>query len=147
MRPAAVTAPVLRETELKVPADPSARVMARIMGRTMLTVLGWQGSVHAAVDVLGHLVDNAVEHGLASGRAKPAEELRAWLRVTEDGELVIDVADPNPQFPRFDAAAGGTLGRGLWHVKHHGARLSWFLSADFEGKTVRATMAATRVAP
>ncbi|WP_240469277.1 hypothetical protein [Streptomyces sp. OM5714] len=147
MRPAAVTAPVLRETERQVPADPSAMVMARITGRTMLTVLGWPGSVHAAVDVLGHLVDNAVAHGLAPGGTKPGEELRAWLRVTEAGELVIDVADPNPQFPRFDAAAGGTLGRGLWHVQHHGARLSWFLTSDFEGMTVRATMTATRVEP
>ncbi|MDX3321190.1 hypothetical protein PV415_30225 [Streptomyces sp. ME03-5684b] len=104
-----MTAPVLRETELKVPADPSAMIMARIMGRTMLTVLGWPGSVHAAVEVLGHLVDNAVEHGLAPGRTEPVEELRAWLRVTEAGELVIDVADPNTQFADFGAAAGGTL--------------------------------------
>ncbi|MFC7831035.1 ATP-binding protein [Streptomyces sp. NPDC057375] len=145
MRPAAVTAPVLRETELKIPADPSAMAMARITGRTMLTVLGWPGSVHAAVDVLGHLVDNAVTHGLAPGRTQPAEELRAWLRVTEAGELVIDVADPNPQFADFDAAAGGTLGRGLWHVQHHGAQLSWFLSSDAAGKTVRATMTAEGV--
>ncbi|MDX2928875.1 hypothetical protein PV411_30610 [Streptomyces sp. NRRL_B-16638] len=142
-----MTAPVLRETELKLPADPSAMVIARIMGRTMLTVLGWPGSVHAAVDVLGHLVDNAVAHGLAPVRAEPVEVLRAWLRVTEAGELVIDVADPTPQFADFGAAAGGSLGRGLWHVKHHGARLSWFLSSDVAGKTVRATMTAEGAAP
>ncbi|MGW4955429.1 ATP-binding protein [Streptomyces parvulus] len=146
MQPAALTTPVLRQTELKIPARPGAGVMARIMGRTMLTLLGWPGNVHAAIEVLGHLVDNAVTHGLVAGKTKPADEPRAWLRVTEADELVIDVTDPTPEFAHFDAAAHGTLGRGLWHVRHYGARLSWFLTSDGDGKTVRATLSAEGVA-
>ncbi|MFF4575684.1 ATP-binding protein [Streptomyces sp. NPDC001410] len=138
MEPAALTAPVLREVPLSLPAGPTAVSAARIEGRTLLTVLDWPGNVHAAIDVLHCLVDNAVAYGLAPGNT--GESLGVRLRVTEAHELLIDVTDPNPTFPNFPEAVDGTEGRGLWNARQLGARLSWFVASDFEGKTVRATM-------
>ncbi|MFE0420069.1 ATP-binding protein [Streptomyces tendae] len=136
MEPAAVTAPVLREMPLELPADPSAVKVARVCGRTRLTMLDWPGNGHAAIAVLGALVDNAVAHGLTPGRT--GQSLSARLGVTEDQEIVIDVTDPNPLFPNFTDAVDGTVGRGLWNARRHGARLTWFVASGFEGKTVRA---------
>ncbi|MEV5762710.1 ATP-binding protein [Streptomyces tendae] len=136
MEPAAVTAPVLREMLLELPADPSAVKIARVCGRTRLTMLDWPGNGHAAIAVLGTLVSNAVAHGLTPGRT--GQSLSARLGVTEDQELVIDVTDPNPLFPNFAEAIDGTVGGGLWSAQRHGARLSWFVPSGFGGKTVRA---------
>lgn len=138
MQPAAVTAPVLREMLLPLPADATAVNIARIKGRTLLTRLGWPGSVHAAIDVVHCLVDNAVRYGLtpeASGQS-----LAVCLRVTEAHELLIDVTDPNPMFPGFNTALAAGPGRGLGDVQQAGAALTWFVSPDCKGKTVRATM-------
>ncbi|MEU0744749.1 ATP-binding protein [Streptomyces sp. NPDC006134] len=136
MEPAAVTAPVLREVLLHLPANPSAVMAARIAGRTRLTMLDWPGNGHTAVDVLGCLVDNAVAYSLTPGKA--GQKLSARLGVTEAHELVIDVTDPSPRFPNFTDAIDGTLGRSLWKARELGARVSWFVTPDFEGKTVRA---------
>ncbi|GHB74253.1 hypothetical protein GCM10010377_75810 [Streptomyces viridiviolaceus] len=138
MEPTTVTAPVLREMPLELPADLSAPTTARIAGRSLLTMLNWHGNVHAAIDVLHILVDNAAEHGLTPGKA--GQSLHARLCVTQADALLIDVTDPNPKFPDFHAAVDGTMGRGLWKARQHGARLSWFVASDFEGKTVRAAI-------
>ncbi|MFD4953425.1 ATP-binding protein [Streptomyces sp. NPDC058451] len=143
MESAAVTAPVLREMPLEIPADSSAVTIARISGRSMLTVLNWPGNVHAAIDVLHCLVDNAMEYGLTPGKA--GQSLDARLCVTEAHELLIDVTDPNPKFPNFHEAVEGAEGRGLWNARQLGARLSWFVASNFQGKTVRATMNPGRV--
>ncbi|MER5756906.1 ATP-binding protein [Streptomyces sp. NPDC002088] len=138
MQPAAVTAPVLREMLLPLPADATAVNIARIKGRTLLTMLGWPGSVHTAIDVVHCLVDNAVRYGLnpeASGQS-----LSVYFRVTEAHELLIDVTDPNPTFPGFDTALAAGPGRGLGDVQQAGAALTWFVRPDCKGKTVRATM-------
>ncbi|MFF7183184.1 ATP-binding protein [Streptomyces sp. NPDC008121] len=87
------------------------------------------------MDVLYVLVRNAVEHGLTE--ESPSRRLEAWLRVTEQHELLIDVQDV-PDFPSFDKAARGELGRGLWGAQRLGATLSWFPGE--QGKTVRATL-------
>lgn len=137
MEPAAVTAPVIRERPLPLPADRSAVYIARVKGRTLLTVMGWPGSQHAAVDVLYVLVNNAVQHGLTTGET--GQSLDAWLRITEAHELLIDVTDPKPTFPDFDRAVGGELGWGLWGAKQLGATITWFRD-DSQGKTVRAVM-------
>lgn len=144
MDPVAGTAPVLREMPLELPPDPSAVTIARISGRTKLTMLDWPGNVHAAIDVLSCLVDNAVAYGLTAGRA--GQGLSARLGITEARELIIDVTDPNPKFPNFTEAVDGTTGRGLWNARQHGARLSWFIASDFDGKTVRATLEPVRAA-
>jgi anti-sigma regulatory factor (Ser/Thr protein kinase) len=135
--PAAMTAPVLREMPLDLPPNLSASKIARIVGRTKLTMLNWPGNSHAAIEVLGCLVDNAVEHGLTPG---PDDSLSARLGVTEACELLIDVTDPNPAFPDFTEAVDGTVGRGLWRARQLGAHLAWFIASDFEGKTVRAIL-------
>ncbi|MBZ6253595.1 ATP-binding protein [Streptomyces olivaceus] len=137
MEPAAVTAPVLREMPLELPPDSTAVTIARVSGRTKLTLLDWPGNGHAAIAVLSSLVDNAVAYGLTGA---PGQSLSARLGVTEARELVIDVTDPNPKFPNFVEAVDGTIGRGLWNARQHGARLTWFVASDFEGKTVRATL-------
>jgi len=143
MEHTALTAPVLREMPLDLPADLSAPTTARIAGRSLLTMLNWPGNVHAAIDVLHILVDNAAEHGLTPGKA--GQSLSARLCVTQANGLLIDVTDPNPKFPNFHEAVTGTKGRGLWNARRHGARLSWFVSSDFEGKTVRAHIEPGRV--
>ncbi|MGW6479506.1 ATP-binding protein [Streptomyces sp. NPDC055059] len=143
MQPAAATTPVLREMPLTLAADASAVSMARIKGRSWLTMLNWPGSVHAATDVLHHLVDNAMRHGFRNRTDLPGLDL--CFRVTESHELLIDVMDPNPTFRDFDLAVGGELGRGLWAAQQAGARLTWFVGPDWNGKTVRATMQPSRV--
>lgn len=144
MEPAAMTAPVLRDMPLKLHATSSVVAMARLQARYKLTMVGWPGIIQDAVDVLHCLVDNAVAYGLTSGQS--GENLGACLRVTEAHELLIDVTDPNPTFSDFDKATSGELGpRSLCEIAALGADLSWFATADFAGKTVRATMRPGRV--
>lgn len=143
MEPAAATAPVLRVLPLELPADPSAVNLARVKARTLLSVLGWPGNQHAAIDVIHCLVDNAVQYGLTPGQS--GQRLDVRLSVTEAHELLVDVTDPNPTFPEFDKAIAGELGHGLWDITQHGAALSWFVNAEFNGKTVRAAMRSGRV--
>ncbi|MGW0958615.1 ATP-binding protein [Streptomyces gelaticus] len=132
---------VSRETRLLLPANPSALKVARISGRTMLTMLSWHGNQHAAIDVLYVLVNNALRHALSPGETPQGPEI--WLRVTEAHDLIIDVADLDPEFPNFDQAVAGELGHGLWGAKRLGAAITWFLAGG--GKTVRATMEPGRV--
>jgi anti-sigma regulatory factor (Ser/Thr protein kinase) len=142
MQPAAVTAPVLCEIPLDLPADPSAAGLARIEARPLLTVLGWPGNQLLAIDVLSVLVDNAVQHGLA--RAKTGQRIGARLSVTETRELLVDVTDRVPQFPDFDEAVAGAARRGLWKIAQQGASLSWFIAGPaFDAKTVRAVLQPT----
>ena len=140
---AEVTAPVLREMPLHLPAHPSAVRIARVSGRTTLAMLDWPGDGHAAIAVLASLVDNAVTHGLQHGQ--DGQSISARLSLTEARELVIDVTDPTPHFPDFLEAVDGARGRGLWNARQRGARLSWFIAPGSDGKTVRATLKPGRV--
>jgi len=133
----AVLAPVRWERQLRLPGSPVALTRANIQGRTELTLLGWPGNHHAAVQVLYVLVHNALTHGITPGQ--PGQTLTAWLRVTDADELLIDVADPNPDFPDFDKAIAGERGRGLREAQRLGARIGWLPDAP-HGKTVRAVM-------
>ncbi|WP_079148505.1 ATP-binding protein [Streptomyces agglomeratus] len=140
MEPAAMITAVLHESPpIDLPGNAHAAKQARAQARSQLTLLGWQGSIHVATDVLGRLVDNAVRHGMA-------ERVKARLAITETQQLVIDVEDPTPQFLAFGAAVQGETGRGLWEAKRLGARVVWFLRND-AGKTVRATLAPGPVEP
>ncbi|MFC9931696.1 ATP-binding protein [Streptomyces sp. NPDC127190] len=144
MQPVAVTAPVLREIPLDLPADPSATGLARIQARTLLTVLSWPGNQHLAIDVLHVLLDNAVRHALPV--AKTVQTFGVRLSVTEAHELLVDVTDPVPAFPNFDKAVAGEVGRGLWEAVRQGAELSWFVvGSDYGAKTVRAVLRPGRV--
>lgn len=143
MEPAAATPLVSRQTQLQLPPDPSALKMARINGRTKLTMLNWQGNQHGAVNVLYVLVNNALRHGLPPGTTQGPE---IWLRITETHDLIIDVTDPDPTFPDFDLAIAGHLGQGLWGARQLGASITWFPDGE-RGKTVRATMRPSPVQP
>ncbi|MFE5940540.1 ATP-binding protein [Streptomyces sp. NPDC056470] len=137
MPPAALTPQVvLHETALPLAPNASAAGAARVSARTLLTIMAWPGPHHVAMDVLYVLVRNAVEHGLT--RESAGRRLEAWLRINEHRELLIDVQDHTPHFPRFDQAVRGELGRGLWGAQRLGAALSWF--PEDRGKTVRATL-------
>ncbi|MET9110805.1 ATP-binding protein [Streptomyces zhihengii] len=128
---------IVREQIMEFGANPNSSGSARVWARSALTILAWPGPVHVAADVLYVLVTNAFEHGLPAGSGR---SVRVALRLTEHDELLVDVEDHTPDFPAFDKAVSGELGRGLWGAKSHGAEVTWFPSSA--GKTVRATLQA-----
>ncbi|MFE6782114.1 ATP-binding protein [Streptomyces sp. NPDC057680] len=127
---------VLHETLIPLTPNANAATTARISARSMLTIMAWPGPHDAAVDVLYVLVRNAVEHGLTE--ESTGQRLGVWLRINENHELLIDVQDHLPDFPCFDEAVRGELGRGLWGAQSYGAVLSW--TPNDQGKIVRATL-------
>ncbi len=131
-------APVRNETLIQIPSDSSGLRLARIHSWTAFTALDWPGDHHAAFGVLHSLVSNALRHGVTP--AWPSPELAIWVRVTEAHELIIDVKDPNPDFPEFEKNVVGELGRGLWVARRSGAAVSWSPDPHEGGKTVRAVM-------
>ncbi|MFD5370723.1 ATP-binding protein [Streptomyces sp. NPDC127103] len=131
-------APVWHESEIRIPGNSRGLTLAGIQGRISLTLLNWHGPQNRALQVLYVLVHNAVQHGIAPGRTGQA--IAIWLRVTEAHELLIDVTDPAPEFPQFEAAIDGELGRGLPGAQRLGATLSWTPDLSTGGKTVRALM-------
>jgi anti-sigma regulatory factor (Ser/Thr protein kinase) len=139
VQPVSAPVPVLRQYPLiSLPGDPGAVSRARTIARSGLTVIGWQGDVNAATDVVARLVDNAVLHGVMPDFT--GEEVTVLLSINESGQLVIEVHDPNPKFVDFDAALRGKQGRGLWEVQRRRAEVTWFTPSDLSGKTVRATV-------
>ncbi|MFD7282151.1 ATP-binding protein [Streptomyces sp. NPDC059862] len=140
LAPAATPAPIVRSLSTELPADDNAHFMARIWTRTIVTALRWQGSVLQVAEVVSRLVVNAVRHGIPDDVADTTWRIVLSVAVTEADELVIDVTDLNPAFPRFPAAAKGAKGQGLMRVAQLGARLTWFLHHEGPGKTVRATL-------
>ncbi|MET7607073.1 ATP-binding protein [Streptomyces avermitilis] len=137
-RPAA-SVPVLRDyPAIQLPGNPSAVTRARTIARSGITVLGWQGDVHAATEVVARLVGNGVAHGVVPHF--PGKGVTIQLRINETRQLVIDVSDPNPKFPDFEAALQGEQGQGLWEVQRRHAEITWFIPPNGTGKTVRATM-------
>ncbi|MFE8940951.1 ATP-binding protein [Streptomyces sp. NPDC007872] len=131
-------APVRHESMLQVPGDLDGLHLAGIQGRTALALLDWPGDQHAALEALRILASNAVQHGITEQR--PGRGLTIWLRVTAAHELIIDVQDPNPTFPRFQRAVVGEVGRGLWGARRLGAVVTWSPDLEKGGKTVRAVL-------
>jgi len=86
-------------------------------------------------------VQNAVDHGLTP---EHTGTISARLSINEENQLNIDVSDPNPHFPAFEAAVRGERGRGLWDVQRLRAEVTWFRppnrNSSSRGKTVRATL-------
>lgn len=131
-------APVLRQyPPISLPGDPSAVSRARTLTRSGLTVIGWLGDVHAATEVVAHLVENAVAYGVMPDFV--GEGVAVVLCIDDAGQLVVDVTDPNPKFPGFEEALQ-ERGHSLCRIKQHGAKITWFMSSGVEGKTVRVTM-------
>ncbi|PZT70413.1 hypothetical protein DN402_08710 [Streptomyces sp. SW4] len=145
MRQVAPPVPVLRQAPtISLPGDSRAVSRARTIARSSLTVIDWQGSVHAATEVLGRLVANAVQHAVTDSRG---QKVTVVLKINERDQLIIDVYDPSPHFRDFERALAGEQGRGLWVVQRLGAEVTWFLPADDKGKVVRATMPLGPVEP
>ncbi|MGI5142627.1 ATP-binding protein [Streptomyces sp. CA-106110] len=136
--PPATPVPVLREyPAIFLPGDPTAPRRARTRAREGLTVIGWQGDVVAATEVVAALVENAVTHAVMPDLL--GEGVTVNLSITQDGRLIIDVLDPKPAFPDFERVRMAS-GCGLWHVQQLQAEVTWFTPPDCSGKTVRATM-------
>ncbi|MFI5682315.1 ATP-binding protein [Streptomyces sp. NPDC051636] len=145
LRQVAPPMPVLRQAPtISLSGDSRAVSRARAIARSSLTVIGWQGSVHAATEVLGRLAANAVEHAVTDPRG---QKVAVALKINEHDQLVIDVHDPSPHFRDFEHALAGEQGRGLWEMQRLGAHVTWFLPADGNGKVVRATMPPGLVEP
>ncbi|MER6018842.1 MULTISPECIES: hypothetical protein [Streptomyces griseus group] len=106
---------------------------ARLQAVTCLTTLGWAGPSGLAVATADQLVRNASEFGRCSGG-----EIGLRIGRTAADDLLIDVADHNPEFPFFEQAVAGRFGRGLRRVAEYGATMSWHPHEN--GKTVRAVL-------
>ena len=134
-----VGAPIDRQWSRSYALDRTSLRRVRSDAYTYLTVLGWPGSVVAAVEVLNRLAQNAIIHARPLGRADA--RIDVVLAVAEDDELRIDVRDPSPDFPDSEAAIRGEKGKGLREAHQWGADITWSLAEDGATKTVRARLA------
>jgi len=134
--PSPIYAPVDRHWARSYTLRPESLRQVRTDAYTRLTLLNWTGNNAAAVEVLARLAKNAVVHAAPVNGTSAHMDVR--LAVTEKDELLIDVGDPSPEFPDCAAAIRGEKGRGLWDVRGLGADVSWSLSENGRGKTVRA---------
>ncbi|MFJ8774473.1 hypothetical protein [Streptomyces microflavus] len=123
---------------LHPPQDAQA---ARIQALTCLATFGWIGPLGLAVATVDHLVRNASEFGRCAGK-----QIGLRIARTEPDNLLIDVTDHNPEFPFFEQAAAGLLGKGLWRIAQYGGVVSWHPHnhEDELGKTVRAVLRGDR---
>ncbi len=140
MQPTAVSAPVTREWSTALPPTANAVRLACVDARTRLTQLQWNGNIHGASEIVRRLMVNALEQGVDDH----GPNLRLRLAITETGELLTEVSDPNPSFPDFSAALEGRRGRGLWEVRQLGAHVTWYMLPE-GGKTVQARVKAGEV--
>ncbi len=105
---------------------------------------GTNETTYAARMIVTELVANAVKHA-----RRRDHELLLHLAVLVDGDLIVEVSDPVPDFPCFEESAGSLLddesGRGLMLVRSYSSDLSWFPRPHI-GKTVRALLPAPRTA-
>lgn len=134
MQPTAVSAPVTREWSTSLPPTANAVRLACVNARTRLTRLRWNGNIHGASEIVRRLVANALDQGVDDH----GPDLRLRLAITETGELLTEVSDPNPAFSDFSAAIEG--GR-LWEVRQLGAHVTWYM-LPAGGKTVQARVSA-----
>lgn len=131
--------PLVAERQLTIRSylPPQDAQTARLQLLTWLTALGWSGPPGLAVATVDQLVRNASEFGRCSGG-----EIELRVGRTEADDLLIDVADRNPEFPFFEEATSGHFGQGLRRVAEYGATVSWH--AHEHGKTVRAVLRGDR---
>ncbi|WP_162684084.1 ATP-binding protein [Streptomyces populi] len=133
----------------RLAANDGAAANARLRARPRLTMSKWPGNIDAAARVASHLADNAVRHG------KPFPDDKIVLRLLAHGEtdeLLVEVDDAFPDFPRFDQVANQSPESrlsppGLWWPAHYRGTISWDLKRDGDGmvigKTVQALLPAT----
>lgn len=106
---------------------------ARLQAVACLLAFGWTGPCGFAVLTVDQLVRNASEFGWCAGK-----EIRLLIGLTEVDDLLIDVADHNPEFPEFEDVVAGRSGQGLRRIAEYGVTVSWH--PHEHGKTVRAVL-------
>ncbi|WP_405434879.1 hypothetical protein [Streptomyces anulatus] len=106
---------------------------ARLQAVACLLAFGWTGPCGFAVLTVDQLVRNASEFGWCAG-----EDIRLLIGLAELGDLLIDVADHNPTFPKFEEVLTGRSGQGLRRIAEYGVTLPWH--PHKHGKTVRAVL-------
>ncbi|WP_143569917.1 ATP-binding protein [Streptomyces acidiscabies] len=123
------------------PLEATAVQLARIHARTWLSTWSWEGDHDRALTVVGELVDNAVTHAEFRGEGV----VRLVLLVADSGELLIDVMDPDPDFPDFaQAVNSGSRTSGIGFVRGLGGEITWGVpDAGGGGKCVRVRLSPT----
>ncbi|MFD4605956.1 hypothetical protein ACFWPQ_49130 [Streptomyces sp. NPDC058464] len=118
----------------------------RLRVRPRLTAARWSGNIDAASRVAAMLTDNAVRHGRPF---TPGRHIRLRLMcVAATDELIIEVDDAEPAFPRFEELAvdptAGTMPTSLWWLHRNHGSLAWQIKRDFDdtplGKTVQVVL-------
>ncbi|MDT0616216.1 hypothetical protein [Streptomyces lancefieldiae] len=140
-------AAIVQTYPVQLPGHRAER-LARVKGRTALTMLNWSGSVPTAVHVFTVLVHNAMQYGQHDTCASPPV-LYGCLSTTEAKQLLIDVTDPNPRFPDFDNVRAGEGGGSLASLLQQQLIVDLICVVDSErrGKTVRTVLSAEAVSP
>ncbi|QNP74953.1 sensor histidine kinase [Streptomyces roseirectus] len=139
----AAAAPVTASLQTELPGDASAVTAARGWVRATHAWLRWTGPAAHAAEAAGHLVANAVLHGLPEDTFHGHLLLKA--SATEASELLLDVTDHNPRFPQFDRSTGRAgADRGLRQIAWLGAQVTWRTAPNALGKTVRAAFPPAR---
>ncbi|ALC26924.1 MULTISPECIES: hypothetical protein [Streptomyces] len=135
--PAALT--LERRLTIRSLLPPRDAQAARIQALTCMATFGWPDPLGLAVATVDHLVRNASQFGRCADK-----EIGLRIARTEADDLLIDVTDHNPEFPSFEQAAAGFLGKGLWRIAQYGGVVSWHPHECGLGKTVRAVLRGDR---
>jgi hypothetical protein len=123
------------------PLQPATIRLAAIHARTWLAIWRWLGDQDNALRILRELVENAVKHPQGP---PPDAQVELVLRITEDDELLMDVSDPDPTFPRFEDAVLASASTGLGLVQQLAEDITWGTPDIARGKTVRARLLPTQ---
>ncbi|MGW4757529.1 ATP-binding protein [Streptomyces chartreusis] len=131
---AAAAPPLLPPFARQWPLYPTTVRLARVHARTWLTMSRWPGDQDEALFIVQEVVENGVKHPTHV----PADGVvELVLSVAEDGELTIEVTDPDPRFPRFNEVISTGPITGLGRVRALGGEVTWGTPDVERGKTVR----------
>ena len=103
--------------EQKWPIASGTARLARWHAQSLLTMAAWAGDRTVALRVVTELVQNAVEH-VAEG------EVLLVLFLDEQEDLVVEVADQEPEFTAFEQAIAAPKQTGLGLVRALGGAIA-----------------------
>lgn len=119
--------------EQKWPIASGTARLARLHAQTRLAVAAWPGDRTVALRVVTELVQNAVEH-------VGAGEVLLVLFLDETEDLVLEVADQEPEFTDFQHAIAAQKQTGLSLVRALGGDVSLQTPPAGFGKSVRVVL-------